>query len=125
MDTPNSRILGYQPFEQWPPETKSFSPPAVSVLGQPDLVSFLSNQGNPGPSNSTLSVPVGVAFNGTDLYVADSGNQRVLEFPVSGGTFTAALHVLGQTDFPYNAPNLIEGREFCFLGYYSSHKNPN
>ena len=117
VDTPNSRILGYQPFEQWPPETQSFSPPAVSVLGQPGFVSAKSNQGNPEPSSSTLSGPVGVAFNGTDLYVADSSNQRVLDFPISGGSFTAASHVLGQTGFPYNAPNLIEGREFYLFGY--------
>lgn len=125
VDTPNSRILGYEPFEQWPAETKSFSPAAVSVLGQADFTSSKSNQGDPQPSSSTLAGPVGVAFNGTHLYVADAGNQRILDFPVSGGTFTAAARVLGQTDFIYNAPNLIEGREFYLFGYTAGLSNAN
>jgi uncharacterized protein (TIGR03437 family) len=115
VDAPSNRILGYPPFEQWPPETTSFSPPATSVIGQPDFVSFQPNQGNAQPSSATLSFPVGAAFNGTDLFVADSGNHRVLDFPFSGGTFTTATHVLGQTGFEYNAPNLVEGREFNFF----------
>jgi uncharacterized protein (TIGR03437 family) len=116
-DTPNSRILEYAPFEQWAPESTAFSPPAIAVIGQADFLSGKENQGNPQPSHSSLAAPNGVAFSGTDLYVADAANNRVLDFPLSGSTFGSATRVLGQTDFIYNAVNLIEGREFNFFTF--------
>ena len=73
------------------------------------------------PLASTLNGPVAGAFAGTDLYVVDAGNQRLLVFPQqSGGTFTAANRLLGQLDFPYNSLNLIEGREFGFTDNFGS-----
>jgi uncharacterized protein (TIGR03437 family) len=122
-DTGNARILGYDPVEQWPDETKAFSPPARVVLGQPNFVSSLSNQNLPQPNASTLAGPlpnpsvggpVAAAFAGTDLFVVDPGNQRVLVFPQQSGGFSAASRLLGQIDFRYNSPNFIEGREVGF-----------
>ena len=48
------------------------------------------------------------ASSGANLWVADSGNNRVLMFPPPYGS---ASKVLGQLDFGFNSPNLIEGRE--------------
>ncbi len=116
VDTANARILGYIPFNQWPAESAAFSPPATVVIGQADFQSALSNEGLARPNASTLAGPVGAVFDGTDLLVVDSGNNRVLAFPQSNGAFTAATRVLGQLDFQYNSLNLIDGREVGFSG---------
>lgn len=56
--------------------------PADLVVGQPDFNSYMVNQGtNSSPTAGTLSGPVGVGVDGAgDLYVADYGNNRVLEY---------------------------------------------
>jgi uncharacterized protein (TIGR03437 family) len=128
VDTGNARILKFDPFDSWPAETATvISPKAIAVTGQPDFLSNRSNRGQPEPSNQSLSGPVlahanfeaagavAAAVAGNDLYVVDAGNNRVLVFPQqAGATFTTANRVLGQLDFRFNAPNLIEGREFFF-----------
>jgi uncharacterized protein (TIGR03437 family) len=130
VDTGNARILQFMPYSQWPAESTSFSPVATAVIGQPDFVSNMSNEGLPQPSFATFSGPIGAhagsteaagvvagAFAGTDLFVVDAGNNRVLVFPQqSGGGFTTANRLQGQDDFEYNSVNLIEGREFYFAG---------
>ncbi|HTC35035.1 MAG TPA: hypothetical protein VK724_16790 [Bryobacteraceae bacterium] len=117
VDTGNARILGYAPFAQWPAESTAFSPPANVVIGQTGFQSSQSNEGLARPNAATLAGPVGAEFDGTgQLYVVDSGNNRVLAFPESGGAFTAATRVLGQLDFQYNSLNLIDGREVGFSG---------
>ena len=116
VDTGNSRILGYDPFDSWPAESTAFSPPAKVVIGQPDFVSGQANRGQPKPDATTLNQPSSGVFAGTDLFVADAGNNRVLVFPQqTGGGFATANRLLGQTGFAYNSPNLIEGREFGFV----------
>ena len=115
VDTHNNRILGYAPFAQWPTETASFSPSATVVIGQPDMLANSANHGGVQADASSLVNPVTAVWTGSILLVADSGNNRVLSFPQGAAPVaiaTAATRVLGQTDFPYNAPNLIEGREF-------------
>ena len=117
MDTGNNRILGYPPPSQWPDETTSFAPPANVVIGQPDFASSKPNQGQLQPGAGALFAPTGAAYTGTDLFVSDANNNRVLDFPVSGGAVAAgATRVLGQTTFQYRALNLIEGREVFFNG---------
>ncbi len=87
------------------------------VIGQPDFFSLAANQGGGSSTTaSTLSAPVSVATDGVgNLYVADSGNNRVLEyntpfdacstFPCVGG---AAKLVFGQGgNFLNHACNLI------------------
>lgn len=130
VDTGNARVLGYAPFDQWLPESTAFSPAATVVIGQANFQSNASNQGAPQPTASTLagplpnpqvSGPVGAAFDGTELFVTDSGNHRVLAFPQqSAGLATSASRVLGQTDFEYDSVNLIEGREAGFDSYLNS-----
>jgi len=128
-DTGNARILGYDPFDQWPDESVAFSPPAKAIVGQRNFQTSQSNQGIPQPSEMTLAGPqpnpnvggpVAGVFAGTDLFVVDSGNHRLLVFPQTAGQFTSANRLLGQLDFQYNAPNLIEGREVGFSGNVTS-----
>lgn len=128
-DAGNARILGYDPFDQWPDESVAFSPPAKVIIGQRNFQSSQSNQGIPQPSemtfagpqpNPNVGGPVAGVFAGTDLFVVDSGNNRVMVFPQTAGQFTFANRLLGQLDFQYNAPNLIEGREVGFSGNYIS-----
>jgi uncharacterized protein (TIGR03437 family) len=128
-DTGNARILGYAPFAQWAAESAVFSPPATTVIGQTGFQSAQSNQGLARPSASTFAGPqpdpftggpVAGVFDGTELLVVDSGNNRVLSFPQSNGSFASigavATRVLGQLDFEYNSLNLIDGREVGFSG---------
>ncbi len=115
VDTGNSRILGYDPYEQWPDETAAFSPPAKVVIGQSSFSANFANRALAQPNASTLASPAAGVFAGTDLFVADAGNHRVLVFPQqSGGGFAGAARLLGQLDFQYSSPNLIEGREVGF-----------
>jgi len=88
-DTANHRVLVYG-------STKSTS--ATLVLGQPNFSSNAPNSG--GPSASTMQAPTGSYSDGTSLWVADSGNHRVLvwkTFPTKNGQ--AADFVLGQSSF--------------------------
>lgn len=55
----------------------SGAPPDV-VLGQPDFVSGAANRGQNEPAADTLFWPYGVLFDGQRLWVADTGNRRVL-----------------------------------------------
>ena len=124
VDTGNARILSYNSFDQWPVESAAFSPPAQSVIGQIDFQSAQSNQGLARPNATTLagpqpnpfvSGPVSAAFDAGNLYVVDSGNNRVLAFPQpQSGTFVTATRLLGQSDFQYNSLNWIDGREVGF-----------
>ncbi len=133
-DAGNARVLGYDPFDQWADENTAFSPPAKVVIGQPSLQGFQSNRSFAQPTNQTLAGPqstLGVSlfgpaagvFAGTDLFVVDAGNNRVIVFPQSGTSFGPATRLLGQLDFQYNSRNLIEGREFGFLGNPGSCSN--
>lgn len=116
VDTLSSRILVFDPFEQWPAETaESFSPMARAVVGQMnDFSSRKPNKGQPECTESTLAGPVAAALAGGELFVADSGNHRVVVFPEQGNFFGPALRVLGQDRFNQGSANLIEGREFQF-----------
>jgi uncharacterized protein (TIGR03437 family) len=51
------------------------------------------------------------AVAGNEVYIADSGNHRVLALPLAGDTFGGASKLIGQQEFNQFAVNLIEGRE--------------
>ncbi len=112
-DTQNNRVMLFPTVDTWPAESTQFSPNANQVLGQTSYTVSLANQGNGDASSSSLSTPLDVATSPSELYVADAGNNRILVFPISPSGVTAtASRVIGQLDFPYFAPNLIEGKEF-------------
>ncbi|HXN31332.1 MAG TPA: NHL repeat-containing protein, partial [Polyangiaceae bacterium] len=92
-DTGNHRVLVWSAF----PTTNGQV--ADLVIGQASFSSVLPNQGAAGASASSLSFPSGIlAANGV-LYIADTGNNRVVSFskaPAASGA--AADGVLGQAD---------------------------
>ncbi len=90
--------------------------PADLVIGQPDLYTAVANvdtQGAATPSATSLSSPAGIAVNpytGT-LYVADSGNNRVLRYPrpvTQTGRITPDA-VIGQVDFASSTSAAVNG----------------
>jgi uncharacterized protein (TIGR03437 family) len=87
-DSGNNRVLRYpRPVAQ----TGRITPDAV--IGQPDFTSNASAAVNA----SSLNNPRGLGFSADGhLFVADSGNNRVLEFPNGAGTGSAAIRVYGQ-----------------------------
>ena len=70
------------------------------VLGQADFASVEANGGHATASAQSLFWPYGVHWDGARLWVADTGNRRVLMWhgvPMSNGC--PADLVLGQRDF--------------------------
>ena len=119
IDTYNHRILRFPNYDSWPAEApNAVSPAANGVIGQVDFTSNNVNRGLTEPSAFTLASPVAAVFAGGMLFVADSGNHRVLVYgdPSSSNDLPSfgAQRVLGQDGFQFNTVNLIEGREFRF-----------
>ena len=95
-DSGNNRVLRFRrPVEQ------SGRIAAEAVLGQSDFFSALSAA----VSDRTLNTPTDVSV-GPDgaVYVADTANSRVLEFPPDPPTGASAVRVFGQADFETGAP---------------------
>ncbi len=111
-DTNNNRLLIYPPAEQWTSNTLNQA--ASLEIGQPDFNSRLGYPDIPTAGPGTLSGPATAAFSGTELYVVDSANHRIVVLPQTGGGFGPATRVLGQDAMDTNTANLIEGREFNF-----------
>jgi uncharacterized protein (TIGR03437 family) len=100
-DTANHRVLAWKDSVRF-----RNGDPADFVIGEPNLRTGLPNvdtQGSPNPSKTSLFSPEGIAINPTDgtLFVADSGNNRVLRFPrpINQTGRVAPDAVLGQSDF--------------------------
>src|SRR5207248_801377 len=87
-DAGNNRVLRYpRPVNQ----SGRITPNAV--IGQADFTSSTSAA----VSSSSLSLPTGVALGPTGtLFVADAGNNRVLEFSAGSGSSASAIRVYGQ-----------------------------
>ncbi|MGA2723842.1 MAG: hypothetical protein ABSG79_15705 [Bryobacteraceae bacterium] len=125
VDSRSSRIMLFPPFPLWQNQTTPFSPQATAIIGQasscpayPGAACRAANNGNPSPSASTMSFPSAVALVGTDLLIADAGNNRVVGMPQVAGAYVptmAANRVLGQDRVDTFSINLIEGREFAFV----------
>lgn len=72
------------------------------VLGQPDFASNQPNVAGIGndPSAQTLNWPYGVFSNGSSLWIADTGNRRILFYQdIPKTNFEAADKVIGKPDF--------------------------
>ena len=101
-DLANNRVLGFR-------SATSFSNGRAAdlVLGQPDLVTTLTE--GPGHALTTgLSSPSGIAVDPQgNVYVLDAGNNRILRFPkpfAQTGTRLPDL-VIGQSSFSTNGLN--------------------
>jgi uncharacterized protein (TIGR03437 family) len=118
VDSGNNRILLFDPFEQWPTDQSSPQATNAGPIGQVGFASGKANRGGqaePGPQ--TLSTPSVAVATATELFVVDSGNNRLLVFSLTNlGQNSSATRVLGQDDFAFGSPNLIEGREVNFTG---------
>lgn len=98
-DMNNHRVLIWN---SWP--SSDGTAPDV-ILGQSDLTTNTANNGGIGAS--TLSGPSGVASNGTELFIADTGNNRILywsSWPTTNKQ--TANKVLGQSDFTTSSSGL-------------------
>jgi uncharacterized protein (TIGR03437 family) len=128
VDSYSSRILLFDTIDKWPDPSVSVSPLASAAFGQPDCHNRGRNSGTtytPAPSESTVFQPLAAAFSNNELYVADTGNSRLIVLPLANGTANcaqapgpvlgSATRLLGQDTFNMEQPNLIEGREFYFL----------
>ena len=103
-DTYNNRVLGFYDLRNIQPGQY-----ADIVIGQPDFLNSISNYPNSQPTSNNLSNPAGVLVDSTgNLYVADTGNGRVLRFPSPFASFQpgtpqaiteSADLVLGQLNF--------------------------
>lgn len=94
-DTGNNRVLIYDT------SVTSNGAAAVNVLGQSSFTGSAS-----GSTSTTLNAPTSLFYDSANelLYVADSGNNRVLVYDVSfPNDGDAAIKVLGQTNFTNNS----------------------
>ncbi len=92
-DTGNNRVLIYDPI----PTGNGAS--ATRVIGQADMVNGLVNRGGGSPGSNTLAFPAGLGTDGTRLFIADRGNDRILIYnsvPLTDGA--SANRVIGQID---------------------------
>ena len=97
-DAANNRILKY-------PSPLSADESATVVLGQTSLNQNATNQGG-SPSDSTIFGPNYVRFDSSgNLWVADGGNNRVLEYTAPFSDGQSASSVLGQPDFSHSTAN--------------------
>jgi len=107
-DPSNHRVLGFKDARLIAPNLH-----ADIVIGQPDFGSALCNYpsgDSTKPSQSSLCGPYGLVVDSQgNLYVADSGNSRVLRFPAPFSSNVTAGEkadlVLGQPDFVTQVPD--------------------
>lgn len=91
-DTDNNRVL------VWTSLPATNEAPANFVVGQADFTSFRSNQPR-APRPETLRLPQGVWLDANDgLWVADTGNDRVLYYGRITSNGQAPVLTLGQAD---------------------------
>ncbi len=122
-DTVANRVVRYASPESWPAiANEQLSPPIAGVYGQNGLLDSGINRGNgvSRPGVNTFFGPAGGAFYNNELWVADTGNNRVVAFASTGPlNYPSATRVLGQLDYDLNAVNMVDGRElFIFSSSY-------
>jgi uncharacterized protein (TIGR03437 family) len=109
-DTANHRVLVWRDSARF-----RSGDPADLVIGQPNMRTAAANvdSGGTAATRTSLSSPAGLAVNSNDgtLYVADSGNNRVLRFPrpVNQAGRIMPDAVIGQPDFTSSASAAVSG----------------
>jgi sugar lactone lactonase YvrE len=97
-DTDNSRVLIF---------ARNFHVNGLAasiVLGQPDSVSSIPNQGG-STGAATLYLPQGIVPFGDNVWVGDSSNNRTLQFTLPVSNDASASLVLGQPDLVSGSAN--------------------
>ena len=99
VDTGNNRVLGWSSVAAFTTHV-----PAGLVFGQPNF--FTNDCSNGGVTATSLCAPRGVAVDSAgNLYVADTTNNRVLEYNTPFASGTTADRVFGQVLFTTNTCN--------------------
>jgi sugar lactone lactonase YvrE len=100
VDSANNRVLVYQlnSDNSFPDYKADF------IIGQSGFSQTLANRGTSGPLANSLRTPASVAVEPAsgDVYVADSGNNRVLIFSSVTANDPSAVNVIGATTFTAN-----------------------
>jgi len=97
-DFGNNRLLQYSALD-------TDGHPADFVFGQADFTSDAANRGGSVAAN-TLNGPTNPTFESSgDIWVSDSNNHRILEYPAAFVGSDPAITVLGQADFTSNLAN--------------------
>ena len=79
------------------------SVPFSQIFGQTSVTTSACNQ--PGLSAQSLCSPAGFCHNGTDTFISDGSNHRILVFSGLPAPGSSAKFVLGQPNFTSNMPN--------------------
>jgi sugar lactone lactonase YvrE len=96
-DTGNNRVLLYNGIPN------SLNPTADNVIGQ---LAIGSTSTAGGSGTQGLNTPWGVTSDDNNVFVADSGNNRVVEYVSAfGRNQQPANYVFGQQDFAHNTAN--------------------
>jgi uncharacterized protein (TIGR03437 family) len=125
-DNAANRVVRYGSPETWPALTnEQLSPPIAAVYGQANFTEGGINRalGASRPGVNTMFSPTAGAFFNNELWIADTGNNRVVAYAQTGPlNFPATTRVLGQLDYDLNAVNLVDGRELFIAasGYRGS-----
>jgi len=93
VDSGNNRVLSWPDVQQFVDGNE-----ADLVIGQADFTGNSPNRGMNAPDASTLSQPSHIASCG-NLYISDTGNNRVLEYDGPYANGMAASRVYGQDNY--------------------------
>ncbi len=115
-DTAAHRVVRFGASDAWPAATNTvLSPSILGVYGQNTFFTGGVNRGNGAtkPQSDSFATPAGAAVFNNELWVADTGNNRVLALQIVGGSgdLNPATRVVGQPQFDVNSLNLVDGRE--------------
>lgn len=96
VDSGNHRVLTYElnADNSFPDYRADY------VIGQPDFSSTKANRGSNGPTENSLRAPKQVSVENAsgDVYISDTGNNRVLVFNSVNMSDPVAKYVLGASD---------------------------
>lgn len=117
VDNENHRVLRFDAAA-----AKSNGAPADGVLGQANFTGTLSNRGGATAANS-MRFPWGLSVDSSGrLWVADTGNERLLRFDNAAGKSdgAGADGVLGQTNFTDSSALPVSASNFSSAYYVTA-----